>query len=206
MWWTVLLIASLSCVRAGIAIAVKSSEDPALRLRQAGEALEAAIVALTLVFLVVRPFVLQPFYIPSESMLPTLHVDDRILVNKLSYRLGRIERNEVIVFRAPKGAAPETGEEEPEFVKRVVGLPGDTVEVRDGRVFVNGRVFAATAHVREPDYDMRPIVVPPDRLFVMGDNRGRSNDSHRWGTLPVDRVLGRVTCIFWPPARLGLVH
>jgi signal peptidase I len=296
------------------------------------EFLESALVALVLVFLVLRPFVVQAFYIPSESMLPTLRPGDRILVNKFVYRFREPRRGEIIVFHAPPRAS---GGDRTDFIKRLIGRPGDVVEVvpdivmvdgkpavqllaremsgassnflnaephglpigrdavirvegqlvkedndvrvvvsphpeieyRGGDVYVDGeprlqlrtsRMYEAVAdltrvggspelegtviaapnsdlpllvvvkgrevslrpgHVtvngqplkepylaQTPRYAMPPVTVPAGEYFVMGDNRNDSNDSHAWGPLDADRVIGKAMFIFWPLTRIGLVR
>jgi signal peptidase I len=303
----------------------------AIGSRRAGtvcEFVDAALVALVLVFLIVRPFLFQAYFIPSESMHPTLQRSDRILVNKLIARIRAPERGELIVFRPPE----ERVQVVKDYVKRVVALPGETIEVVPDRLLVDGRVamnlarqstFAAAAspddrpgrafvygqgsvyvnegtavihtevdrrvvvttyqdesqireeedhvflngepvlsivfgpltvtrdlgrwggdrelegriywaqggprlilirgtavsqepgHVlidgrsliepyiaEEPSYRLAPFEVPPGHLFVLGDNRNRSSDSHEWGPLPIDRVVGRAEFIFWPLPRI----
>ncbi len=205
-FWIVLLVIALTCVRAGLSLAERRGGERSPRTRFAGEVLESFIIAVVMVFLVLRPFVLQAFYIPSESMQPTLTEDDRILVNKLSYRLGQPARHDVVVFRAPRVATGEDEEEEKDFVKRVVGLPGDTVEIHDGITYINGRIDDEPFTKERPFYDLPPFTVPPGKLFVMGDNRNHSNDSHHWGALDEDRLIGRAVFIFWPPSRAGVIH
>ncbi len=202
--WIVLGVVALTGARAGISVVEKRRPDPERRYKTAGEALESLIIAVVLVFLVIRPFIAQPFYIPSGSMNPTLAEDDRILVNKMAYRFGSPQRHEVVVFRAPRRATgAESDADETDFVKRVVGLPGDVVEIHGGVTYINGRP-ESSCPCREPiQYDLPPTVVPGDSLFVMGDNRNHSNDSHAWGPLKLDRVIGRAVCIFWPPSRAG---
>lgn len=207
MLWIVLLIVALTCVRMSLSIAEKRADPPNPHLRTTGEVLESFIIAVVVIFLVVRPFCLQPFYIPSQSMTPTLEQEDRVLVSKLSYLLGEPKRHEVAVFRAPQAATVgEMDGEEKDFIKRIVGLPGDIVEVRNGVTYVNGAP-EQEPYVREPpNYDMPPTVIPPRSYFVMGDNRNHSNDSHHWGVLERNRLIGRATCIFWPPSRAGAIR
>jgi signal peptidase I len=295
------------------------------------EFVESALIAIVLVFLVIRPFVVQAFYIPSGSMRMTLLEQDRILVNKFIFRVRAPQREEIVVFRAPPQASPD----EKDFIKRVIGLPGDTIEVRPDAVTIDGKtgiqlinsdavnastfrpessrglpvdkygkhqvekdriliptqdgavpviasptgsiayedrsvlvdgverakltslnlgreahsldalgadpgvegtvVFNGEAPVlivlrgsrleyraghivvnnqprkeayiaQTPRYAMAPFQVPSGHLFVMGDNRNDSNDSHAWGPLDLDRVVGKAMFIFWPPNRIGIVH
>src|SRR5258708_27754795 len=198
---------ALTGMRAGFSVAEKRVPLPDRRLKPAGEVLESFISAVVVVLLVVRHFMVQAFYIPSESMTPTLVENDRILVSKLSYRLGRPGRHDVVVFRAPKEAVGEQAEgEEKDFVKRIVGLPGDTVEIRGGVTYINGKAVKEPFTKEPIDYDLPPTVVPEGRYFVMADNRNHSNDSHRWGTLEQDRVIGRAVMVFWPPSRAGVIR
>jgi signal peptidase I len=207
MLWIVLFLITLTCVRFSLSIAEKRSEPPSPTLKATGETLEVAIIAFCVIFLVVRPFVAQAFYIPSLSMAPTLRENDRILVNKLSYRFGNIRRGEVLVFRAPNEASldPEDAEEK-DFVKRVIGLPGDVIEIANGVTYVNGRAQREPYLRESMHYDLDAFTVPEGKLFVMGDNRNHSNDSHRWGALDRGRVIGRAVFVFWPPSRAGAIR
>lgn len=179
------------------------------------------LVALTLAILL-KSFVVQAFYIPSGSMEPTLMPGDRVLVQKVAYGP---DRGDVIVFADPKGRpgpdrgivggffhwlSSAVGIEQPEhedFIKRVIGLPGETVELRNGRLLVDGirvseRYLAGPADTR----DYGPVRVPEDALFVLGDNRSNSNDSRfGLGFVPIDKVIGRAFVIVWPPSRVGWI-
>jgi signal peptidase I len=164
------------------------------------EFLVILLVAFALVFGVVRPFILEAFYIPSESMNPTLEVGDRVFVNKFVYRFSEPERDDIIVFRSAEG-----GNED--LIKRVVGLPGDNIEVRDGVLFVNGE------HREEPYLNKRfpdsesygPTTVPPNHLFMMGDNRANSRDSRFFGPIPYENIEGEAFVSFWPPSHVGFI-
>lgn len=174
--------------------------SPAVR-RMVLETVDAALFAVVLAFLIIT-FVVQAFYIPSGSMEPTLRVGDRILVAKFYYRLAPIQRGDVIVFRYPLNPGKD-------FVKRVVGLPGDTVELRSGVVLVNGRprpdLTPAHGEASCPQ-DYGPKKVEAAHLFVMGDNRCNSEDSRFFGLVPVRNVVGKAVVVYWPPHRVGLVH
>ena len=148
--------------------------------------------------------------VPSASMAPTLMPGDRLAI--LDAQPPTPARGEIVVFRAPfkalPGAAPAPKgpfSEEPLYIKRVVGLPGDTVAVIPGRgVRVNGHLLAepyVQAHAR---YAWGPAAIPSGRVFVLGDNRNDSFDSHHWGLLPVARIVGRPAALFWPPRRSRL--
>lgn len=197
--------------------------------------LEAIILAAALVFLLVRPYLVQAFYIPTESMEPTLQghgagvsasgvlykdtIHDRIFVDKLSYRFHPPRRGDVIVFRAERKADATGGQTaENILVKRLIGIPGDTIDIHvddDGfvHVFRNGKRLHEP-YTKEPmeykedaAYGCKgPLRLDAGELFVMGDNRNNSNDSRFWGLLPANRVLGRAALIFWPLRRAGRVH
>jgi signal peptidase I len=160
------------------------------------------------VALIIRTFAIAPFYIPSNSMFDTLAKRDRILVNKLSYRLHDVHRGDVVVFEKPPGV--NFGDDNVEdLIKRVIGVPGDTLAFRDGSVFVNGAQLVepytdgvATDPPSEkvdPDQDGQ-IVVPANEYFVMGDNRrsGQSFDSRYWGFVDDDLIVGRAFVLIWP--------
>jgi len=174
------------------------------------------ILAALVIAVVIKTFFFQAFWIPSSSMEDTLQINDRVMVNKLAYRLGDLQRGQVIVFDDPRGvAAPDESLIEAakrniteaiglsvprtEFIKRVIGLPGDRIEIVDSHVLVNG------AAIDEPYLkpgsvmpDFGPVVVPSGEMFVMGDNRNASQDSRYFGTVPIDTVVGRAFVIMWP--------
>jgi signal peptidase I len=167
---------------------------------------ETLIIAL-LIALFVRAFVVQAFKIPSESMKPTLLVGDHLLVNKFIYgiripltdkkilQFNEPQRGDVIVFIYPK-------DESKDFIKRVIGLPGDTVEIRDRKIYINDTLIEDPwGFFNEWNLSARdnygPNVVPPDSLFVMGDNRNNSDDSRSWGFVPLNNVLGKAFIMYW---------
>ncbi len=259
--------------------------------KSAAEGVESVLIAVVLVFLIIRPFVVQAFYIPSGSMLPTLQLSDHILVNKFTYRFSEPKHGDIVVFKSPplipgeqilnraewnkvaatvtapvgnKGAVrlslntshPEelakvrqvcimengnydlryvdawaenskvvklSGVEdanaakdlvgaqirvvEKDFIKRLVGVPGDVLQVVAGKGLIrNGKLLKEPYLAEPPAYDMPPTKVPAGMLFMMGDNRNNSNDSHLWGFLSRDRVVGKALVRFWPLNRMGIPH
>jgi len=202
--WILVLVVVLAVCRLGVAMMGRSGALPQPAADSTGEVLESALIAIVLVFLIIRPYVVQAFYIPSGSMHPTLLEQDRILVNKFIYRFQKPRRGDVIVFKAPPQASPDGREKD--FIKRVIGLPGDTIEVREGRTYVNGKPLDEPYILERPFYEFPPQQVPQGTLFVMGDNRNDSNDSHNWGSLERDRVLGKAMVIFWPIKRIGMIR
>jgi signal peptidase I len=162
----------------------------------------AAIIAgALLVALVVKTFLFQVFLIPSDSMFPELVQQDRVVVNKLSYRTGEVERGDLIVFRRPPSAMPSDIND---LIKRVVATGGETVSVEDGRVHVDGRPLEEPylpEGVRTSE--MAPVEVPEGQLWVMGDNRGNSQDSRYFGPISDDLVVGRAFVKLWPLNDVG---
>jgi signal peptidase I len=157
-------------------------------------------LALVLVFAVVRPFVAEAFYVPSGSMAPALQQGDRVLANKLAYRFSsEPERGDLIAFESPEDGGVS--------LKRVVGIPGDEVEVYDGVLLVNGEA-PEEPYVEHGLLDSTffgPQEVPADHVFVMGDNRSNSVDSRSFGAVPEGDVLGEVSARFWPPRHAALL-
>jgi signal peptidase I len=167
-----------------------------------GENIQILVLALGLAFLL-RTFVAEPRYIPSESMLPTLEIGDRLIVEKLSYYSHPPLRGDIVVFAPPPQLQEQGYQGDQAFIKRVIGLPGDTIAVQDGRVFVNQQLLTEAYVAEPPNYLMSPMVVPPAQLFMMGDNRNNSNDSHIWGFLPRENIVGHACFRFWPLERFG---
>lgn len=157
------------------------------------------VLSFVLVFGVVRPFIVEAFVIPSESMVPTLEVGDRVLANKFIYRFTEPDRGDVVVFESVE-------QENQNLIKRVVGLPGDTVEVRDNTLFVNGEPQDEpylNSDVVGPQVPHNPETVPEDSYFFMGDNRANSYDSRSYGPVPEENLEGEAFMLFWPPTRLS---
>jgi signal peptidase I len=194
-----------------------------------------AVVAAALFFaMAIQAFAVKPYVIPSESMLPTLEVGQRVFVDRFSHRIGGDPKlGEITVFHPPHGAElgdhqcgidgegpsydsapadrrscswPTPGAGAKTFVKRVVGLPGDRIAVRRGHVIRNGRPtrepFAAPCG-GGPECDLEPIVVAAGHYFLMGDNRGNSDDSRYWGPVPRSQIIGHAIATYWPPGRIG---
>ena len=170
-----------------------------------GDRLEIIVVSYSLVFLVVKPVLVQPYSIQSTSMSPNMRPGDRVLVNKAAYWMVDPRRGDIVAFRPPPMALKlEPQLDGQELVKRVVGIEGDVVEVHAGKILVNNKPQTTYAPIGI-DYDLAPSVVPSGQLFVLGDNQERSSDSHQWGPIEENLVVGRVTGIVWPPNRVGPV-
>jgi signal peptidase I len=167
----------------------------------------AAILAVGL-----RQFVAEARFIPSGSMLPTLQIDDRLIVEKVSYLFGSPQRGDIVVFMPPDKAnqicpvsAPDPTQKprKEAFIKRVVGLPGEQVQVKEGRVYINDRPLQEKYIEEEPRYNWGPQTVPNNSYLVLGDNRNNSCDSHFWGFVPRSNIIGRAVVRFWPLNRAG---
>lgn len=204
------------------------------------ELLDAAVIAFALVFFLIRPYVIQTFYIPTNSMTPTLQVNDMLIAAKYVYKIWEPHRGEVVVFTPPTIALELQGQrintQQPiEYVKRVIGLPNDHIRIVAGQgVWVNGSLLPEPyLHGVLPDYNF-PSIIPPDNnasppehriwndinrnvnegefivppgcLFVLGDNRSPSFDSHKWGVLDQKRLIGKALFIFYPFNHAGIIH
>jgi signal peptidase I len=210
-----------------------SARDEPVRDQDRGDSLWRRFVGSTpfLIFvalavaILVKTFVIQAFYIPSESMVPTLEVGDRVFVSKFMFDGGDIARGDVIVFENPNAAElPDRsgissvlhwlGEgiglaqpENEDFIKRVIALPGETIEIRHDVVYINGKpldepYLSQAARDSTGDYPMH--TVPDDALFVMGDNRSNSADSrYGLGFVPLEKVIGKAFVVIWPPSHMG---
>lgn len=152
----------------------------------------------------IRQFVAEARYIPSGSMLPTLQINDRLLVDKVSYRFSSPRRGDIVVFDPT--AALERQDFHDAFIKRIIGLPGDTVAVRGGRVFVDGKPLSEPYIADTPRYQYVPVKVPAGQYLVLGDNRNNSYDSHYWGFVPREKIIGRALIRFWPLPRVGEIE
>ena len=181
------------------------------------------LLAALVVAVLIKTFVVQPFYIPSGSMIPTLQIDDRVMVSKINYLVAEPKRGDIVVFENPY--APELEESFPEavvrstlealgirtsanddLIKRVIGLGGETVEVRDNHVLIDGQ--AIDEPYLQPGVamsDFGPRLIAPEELFVMGDNRNESSDGRVFGPIPADDVIGEAVFRIWPLDRLGSV-
>jgi signal peptidase I len=271
--WVVAIVTAFTLVR----IALAKVKDP--WARTISETCDTVNFVLILAFLLIRPFVAQAFYIPSESMEDTLLVHDRLVVNKFTYRFNPPHHGDVVVFEAPPDATG--GKDGIDFIKRLIGEPHDTIQVtsakmtiggnevdphgeadnlhdylrlrlglkdsdavkifpdhvlvngvekfskerlaealgqpgaevtlKPGLVLRNGKPLDEPYTREDPDYDFPlngdpPLQLDGGNFFMMGDNRNHSADSHAWGPLEERRVVGKAVFIFWPPARMGVIH
>ena len=170
-----------------------------------------SLILWAVLALLLRWYVLEPRWIPSGSMLPTLQLQDRILVEKVRPRVQRIQhnhlhRNDVVVFEPPEALIASGYDAKAALIKRLVGLPGDVLAVEGGVLIRNGEPVNEPWLSERMDYAMAAITVPEDQLWVMGDNRNASLDSHLWGTLPEQNVIGTAIWRYWPLRRFGPIR
>ena len=181
------------------------------------------VVAIGLALLI-QAFLIKPYRIPSESMEPTLDVGQRVLVSRFTYHLSSADRGDIVVFHPPRGADSNTcGVQKPEdeacprptperdnvnFIKRIVAVPGDRLSIQNGHAIVNGKRekddFARPCAPGTCNFP-RPIKIPPGHFFMMGDNRGASDDSRFWGPIPQKWIIGQAFFTYWPPGRWGIL-
>ncbi|KUG04372.1 signal peptidase i [hydrocarbon metagenome] len=148
--------------------------------------------------MVLRTWIIEGRIVPTGSMLPTIQLQDRLMVNKMIYRFAEPQRGDIIVFEPPDEIKARD-----DFVKRLVAIPGDKVEVKNGLLYVNDEVQQEPYVLTPMDYAFGPVVVPPDSYFVMGDNRNCSYDSHLWGAWLIrDHIIGKAFATYWPIDRL----
>ncbi len=166
-----------------------------------------AIGVALILTLILRTYVIQAFKIPSGSMIPTLKVGDKLFVNKYVYRFEEPQRGDIIVFKFPSDPKKD-------FIKRLVAKPGDTIEIREGHLVVNGETQeASTPFAQFYYYNHGPygdpgqkIIVPPDSYYVLGDNSANSTDSRFWGFVPKKNLLGKAIFRWWPANRIGKIQ
>ena len=157
--------------------------------------LETLLLSVVLFFLINA--VSARIRIDGSSMEPNLHHDEFVIVSKVNYRIGEPERGDVVVFDFPRNITEE-------YIKRIIGLPGEKIKIEDGQVYVNGEALMEPYLKVEPLYEGEWLV-QEDELFVLGDNRNNSSDSHNWGMVPLENVVGEALLVYWPPSSWGII-
>lgn len=156
-------------------------------------------VLLTLVIFFMIRFAVENYRIEGFSMEPNFHDGQFLLVSKVNYLIGQPQRGDVIIFRYPLDPKKN-------FIKRVIGLPGEKVQIRGGKLYINGAKIPEPYPFNRADYDWGPQTIGPDEYFVLGDNRPESSDSHAWGMLPAKDIIGKAWVSYWPPDEWSVVH
>ncbi len=159
------------------------------------------------IFFIIYAFLLRPFQVNGSSMYPTFVNGEFVFTNLLSQRFGPLKRGDVIVFKAP----PDPGKD---YIKRIIGLPGETVRVQNGKVYINGKILDESAYLspsvktegRGFAHEGQDVKVTPRNYFVMGDNRLYSSDSRDWGLVPFSKVIGESAFVYWPLNRMRFIH
>lgn len=167
------------------------------------EATKTVVTAAILAF-GIRTFVAEARYIPSSSMEPTLQINDRLIIEKLSYHFQEPKQGDIVVFNPTEALKQQNFTDA--FIKRIIGTPGDKVEVRGGRVYLNDKLLTEDYIAERPLYDYGPAIVPSGHYLVLGDNRNNSYDSHYWGFVPKQKLIGRAFVRFWPVNRMGVLE
>jgi len=161
--------------------------------------------------LIIRWQVLEPRWIPSGSMIPTLQIQDKILVEKVTPKITSKSnlskfRNNIIVFNVPEQLIKAGYETDTALIKRVIGVPGDKVEVKEGNLYLNDVAQDNYIYDKNINYSIGPLIVPEQSFWVMGDNRNNSMDSHIWGFLPYEKIIGRAILRYWPLNKIGPIR
>lgn len=173
----------------------KAQEKPNL-LGVLVDILETLLLSVVLFFLINA--LSARIKIDGSSMEPNLHHGEFVIVSKINYRIGEPERGDVVVFDFPRNITQE-------YIKRIIGLPGEQIRIEDGNVYVNGLLLTEPYLMKDPHYEGE-WVVPENALFVLGDNRNNSSDSHNWGMVPMENVIGEALLVYWPPSEWGLIN
>jgi signal peptidase I len=177
---------------------MQPEEQPKPRARSVLRDVAETLVFTLLIYMLVRTFLFENYRVVGRSMEPSLENDQYLVVDKLAYRLHEPQRGDIIVFRDPRSDGRK-------LIKRVIGLPGEAVEIRNGLIFIDGQLLDEPYIDRQGQYTQQAIGIPENELFVLGDNRNNSSDSHNWGTLPDENVVGKAWLTYWPPTSWGAI-
>lgn len=152
----------------------------------------------------IRSYIAEARFIPSGSMQPTLQINDRLVISKIGYRFNLPNRGDIIVFKATQRALDILNSTNNDaYIGRVIGLPGEEIEIKDKKVFINGKALMENYIKEPPSYVWGPEVVPENKYFILGDNRNSSFDGHIWGFLPGDNIIGQAVFRWWPLTNIG---
>jgi signal peptidase I len=177
---------------------MQADEQPRPRVRSVLRELVETVLLTLLIYVLVRHFLFENYMVVGHSMDTTLEDEQYLVVSKLAYRLHDPQRGDIIVFRDPKSS-------DRKLIKRVIGLPGEVLEIRQGQVFIDQQQLDEPYITNPGRYSVPPTPIPADHYYVLGDNRNNSSDSHNWGTLSSERIVGKAWLSYWPPHVWGLV-
>jgi len=177
---------------------MQSEEQPNSRGRSALRELLETILFTLLIYFLVRFFLFENYKVIGNSMTPTLENEQFLVVNKLGYRLGEPQRGDIVVFQDPRNPGRK-------LIKRVIGLPGEVVEIQHGEVYIDGQKLAEPYINGPGHYSVPATTIPAGQYYVLGDNRSNSSDSHSWGTLGGEGIVGKAWLSYWPPHLWGIV-
>jgi signal peptidase I len=177
---------------------MQADEQPRSRARSVLREFVETVVFTLLIYFLVRHFLFENYKVVGHSMDQTLHDNQYLVVNKLGYRLHEPQRGDIIVFRDPRNS-------ERKLIKRIIGLPGETLEIEQGRVSANGEQLDEPYIQAPGHYSVPSTLIPAEHYFVLGDNRNNSSDSHNWGVLSRDGIIGKAWISYWPPEVWQLV-
>tara|TARA_B100000900_G_scaffold398450_1_gene399804 strand:+ start:1299 stop:1874 length:576 start_codon:yes stop_codon:yes gene_type:complete len=169
------------------------------------------LIIWVILALIIRWQVIEPRWIPSGSMLPTLQIQDKILVEKITPKINLKDnldklRDSIVVFNPPETLIKAGYDSDIALIKRVIGVPGDKVEIKEGILYLNNKAQNKYITDKNINYSMSPIKIPANSLWVMGDNRNNSMDSHIWGPLPSEKIIGRAILRYWPLNQFGPIY
>ena len=177
---------------------MQAEEQPRPRVRSALRELVETVLLTLLIYVLVRHFLFENYMVVGHSMDTTLENEQYLVVSKLAYRLHDPQRGDIVVFRDPKNS-------DRKLIKRVIGLPGEVLEIRQGQIFIDQQQLDERYITNPGRYSVPPTPIPADHYYVLGDNRNNSSDSHNWGTLPSEKIVGKAWLSYWPPHAWGLV-
>ena len=177
---------------------MQADEQPRLRVGSVLRELVETVLLTLLIYVLVRHFLFENYRVVGHSMLPTLENDQYLVVSKLAYRLYEPQRGDIVVFFDPRDS-------DRKLIKRVIGLPGEVLEIRQGQVFIDEQQLDEQYITNVGRYSVPPTRIPADHYYVLGDNRNNSSDSHNWGTLPSENIVGKAWISYWPPHAWGVV-
>lgn len=177
---------------------MQADEQPKSRTRSALLEFVETVLFTLLIYILVRTFLFENYRVVGRSMEPTLEDGQYLVVNKMVYRLHEPQRGDIVVFHDPRNG-------DRKLIKRVIGLPGEILEIKNGRVYINEQRLNESYIPNLGSSSRPPGPIPDDCYFVMGDNRNNSSDSRSWGPLPREKIVGKAWLTYWPPSRWGLI-